>query len=70
MDITKTVCVMKRSEFGYTAHANYIPFEMTEDDTGAITRTLVMARRDVNDLGWPEEITVTIVPGDTLNKEK
>lgn len=64
----KSVAVFKRSEFGYTAHANFIPFEMT-DDVGMITRTVIMSRKDTNDLGWPEEITVTIEPGDKLNEE-
>lgn len=66
-EITKTVAVLKRSQFGYTDYANFIPFEMTEDDNGTIVRTLVMARKDVDELGWPEEITVTIEPGDKLN---
>lgn len=69
MEITKTVAVFTRSEFGYTSYANFIPFELAEEDTGMVTRTVVLARRDVDDMGWPEKITVTIEPGDKLNEE-
>lgn len=66
-EITKNQAVFKRSQFGYTDFSNFIPFEFANEDTGVIDRTVVLARKDVNDLGWPEEITVTIEPGDTLN---
>lgn len=65
--VTKSVAILKRSPYGYTDYANFIPFEMIEDDHGTVVRTLVMARKDVDDLGWPEEITVTIQAGDKLN---
>lgn len=63
---TKLKAVLRRSELGYTAYSNYIPFELT-DDKGVVIRTLIMSRSDVNVLGWPEEITVTIESGNTLN---
>lgn len=62
--IKKREEILDRSEFGYTAYANFIPFEMQVD--GVITCTLVMARKDVDALGWPEKITVTIEPGNKL----
>lgn len=66
--VTKTIAVLKRSEFGYTAYANFIPFEMEID--GMVSRTLVMARKDVDALGWPEEITVTVEPGNTIDAQQ
>lgn len=64
--VPKVKAVLKRSELGYTAYSNYIPFELT-DNKGVVIRTLIMSRKDVNDLGWPEEITVTIERGNKLN---
>lgn len=66
-EITKTQFVLKRSQFGYTDYANFIPFDAQNEETGVVDRTVVLARRIVDDLGWPEEITVTVEPGDTLN---
>jgi hypothetical protein len=65
--VTKVKAVMKRSELGYTASSNYIPFELT-DENGIIIRTLIMTRKDVNDLGWPVEVTVTIESGNKLRE--
>lgn len=67
LEITKTAAVFKRSEFGYTAHSNFIPFEFTNVDTGAIDRTVILPRKEVDNLGWPDQITVTIEVGNTLN---
>lgn len=68
-NVTKTVAVFKRSQYGYTDYANFIPFDLSDDDSGMVRRTVVMARKDVDDLGWPDEITVTIEPGDKLNEK-
>jgi len=64
--VTKILAVMQRSALSYTAFSNYIPFELT-DERGVVIRTLIMSRKDVNDLGWPKEITVTIESSNTLN---
>lgn len=65
-EIMKKTAVLKRSEFGYTSYANFIPFEYADTGTGLISRTVVLARKDVDELGWPEEITVTIEAGNSL----
>lgn len=66
-EITKVAAVLKRSRLGYTDFANFIPFEGI-DANGVIVQTVVLARKDVDEMGWPEKITVTIEPGDTLNE--
>lgn len=42
-------------------------FASEYDDTLAAYRTLVLNTDEWLDLGSPEQITVTVVPGDTLN---
>lgn len=64
--LKNSVVVLKRSELGYTAYANFIPYELVEEDTGMIVRTVILTRKDVDDLGWPDEITVTIQPDDQI----
>jgi hypothetical protein len=44
-----------------------VTFTLAYDDTGVITRTLILSYEDWRDLGSPEQLTVTIDPGDTLN---
>ena len=48
---------------------HFIYFEAKVDDDER-TDGYYMTRRDWNDFGYPETITVIAVPGDTLNKEK
>jgi hypothetical protein len=40
-----------------------------DEESGVIGRQVYLSFQDFLDLGSPETITVTVEPGDTLNKE-
>jgi hypothetical protein len=45
-----------------------VTFTLAYNDTGVITRTLILSYEDWRDLGSPDQLTVTVDPGDTLNR--
>ena len=51
------------------ANAEYIQFTEQLDEPG-FARTVRLARRDWDDMGEPETITLTIDPGDLLNDDE
>lgn len=48
-------------------HDLHALFQQRDEETNAITRSLLVDRRTWRDLGYPEVVTVTVEPGDRLN---
>lgn len=46
-----------------------VKFTYTDDDTGEVTKGLVLPWADWTDMGQPVEVTVTIEPGNTLKEQ-
>lgn len=49
------------------ASANYATFSSRDEDTRKILRTATISAQDYAEMGRPEQVTVTIEPGDRLN---
>ncbi len=62
--ITQHTTVLTRLYVGET-HASFI---VTDDDTGKTRERHTLPRNLYDDLGEPQEITVIIMPGDSLNR--
>lgn len=62
--ITKSSVVMRR----LNTIDNITQFIYEFDDTKQIQRTVLLTTQDWEELGSPEELTVTIAPGDKLNE--
>lgn len=63
INLTKTVAVLTASP----GPAGGRHFLLRDDDTGAVERRLIISADLWRELGSPDEVTVTIVPGDQLN---
>lgn len=63
--ISKLVTVMDYFSTTY----NTVNFITADEDTQQIQRQVLMTVQTWEKLGSPEQITVTIVPGDKLNKK-
>lgn len=61
--VVKTEAVMTRARTVRDATT----FVSAYDDTEAVYRSLSITTKDWEDMGSPEQITVRILPGDTLN---
>lgn len=61
--LTKTTSVLNL----HAGSRHRTSFASVDDDTGAIDREVWMSGRTWEELGGPEQITVTIKPGDRLN---
>ncbi len=70
MDNTKKELIFDISPTIDHATSNAIFFEYREEDTGFVSHSVVLPRKGWNDLGCPYRITVTLVPGDQLNKKE
>lgn len=70
MEVTKKQLVLDISEAVDHAVSNIILFQYREEDTGFISHAVVLPRKGWNDLGCPNQITVTLVPGDQLNNKE
>lgn len=67
MKITKSQCIMDISL--QTEIAPTVSFLAVNDDNVSY-RWIQLTREDWDNLGSPTRITVTVVPGDTLNETK
>lgn len=63
--LSRTRTVMSRQHIN--EHETEVTFVAAYDDTQKIYRQVVLSHSDWTELGSPQEITVAIEPGDTLN---
>lgn len=49
------------------ATSNFILFEYRDVDTGFVTRSVIIPRKEWSDMGCPMQITATLEVGNTLN---
>lgn len=64
--LTKTRSILTRIATGRT----HVSFASHSEDDGSIDRHVEVRRATWDDLGQPEQITLTIEPGDLLNDEE
>ncbi len=63
----KTEAVMTRLASPDQEAELRVTFVSSYEDTGVIYRCLIINYNEWVDLGSPDQITITVVPGDTLN---
>jgi hypothetical protein len=71
MKITKLICVKSVMDLLPSPDQDAelrVTFVSAYDDTEAIYRTVILNFDEWRDLGSPEQITVTVCPGDQLNE--
>jgi hypothetical protein len=66
--LIRMASVMDRETF-HVIHGDDVAFTTRCDDSGHVQRTLAFSRRDWEDMGRPDRLTVTVEPGDRLNEE-
>lgn len=48
------------------AGTHYVTFSSRDEDTGHVLRSATFSAQDYEDMGRPEQVTITIEPGDQL----
>jgi hypothetical protein len=69
VSLTRSRCVMDLDP-GQIQYPDDPVFVCRHEDTGDITRTVVLATADWDLMGRPERVTVSVEPGDLLNIEE
>ena len=62
--LTKARSVLDFSRGGTT----HVTFASKDEDTGEVQRSVIIRLQDYEDMGRPEQVTITIEPGDRLNE--
>jgi hypothetical protein len=65
--MTKTITVLTHQPSRNEQAQVAVTFIAADEDTGRVDRAVVLRYGDFIDLGSPEQITVTVEPGDMLN---
>ncbi len=54
--------------FSNEAESGHSAYQQNDEETGALNAAIIIDKQTYQDLGKPERLTLTIEPGDVLNK--